>query len=162
MKRAVSLAGLLLLAACGGDSNPLPTEPAPVVAGKYSRYDMWLVQYIRPHDGWQGSFTCSGSVTFAQNSGSSGLSGFAVVGPPCPALSFDLQGNVVPGGTIEFTSGGPRPPGGPCPAPASVKYSGTLTSSRLSVRGSTTVNCPGTGEGLYRFDIILNGSTNGY
>lgn len=164
MMRIVGPVGIaVLLAACGGKGTQvLPTQPPPTVAGAYSRYDMWLVQYVRPHDNYQGAFYCSGSLTFVQPPGSATLTGFAVVGSPCPSISFELSGTVAPGGTIEFTSGGPRPGAGPCPAPTSVKYAGTLTEDRVSVRGSTTVDCPGAGEGLYRFDIIVNGSKAGY
>lgn len=162
MMRFVGLGGIaLVLAACGGGGDALPTQPpVPTVAGRYSRYDMWLVQFVRPHDNYKGSFTCTGSVTFLQPPGSSAVTGFAVVGSPCPALSFELSGTVTAGGTIQFNSGGPT--GGPCPVPKSVNYSGTLNTDRLSARGSTTVDCPGVGEGLYQFDIILNGSKAGY
>ncbi len=152
---------LSLLSACGSDTPGGPTTPtlkAPDVAGSYTNYQFWLVQFRRLHDGYQGSWTCSGSMTLSQTAGTGVLSGFAVVGAPCPALSFELSGAVQPGGTINLQMSGPRPGAGTCPAPPSnTPYTGTLVSNRLSLRGSTDVECPGAGEGTYHFDIITAG-----
>jgi hypothetical protein len=158
-----ALSSLLLLAACGDDGPSTPTppaEPAPSIAGTYSA--QWLTQFIRPHDGYSGSWSCSGSVTLVQAPGSRAISGFAVVGAPCPAVSFDLAGEIVVGGEFTFNTGGPKAGAGPCPAPPVSTYVGTFTPDRrqLSARSVKTVNCPGEGEGEYRFTQIITAYRN--
>jgi len=106
---ALALTSLLLIAACGDDKVTSPTpppEPLPNIAGQYST--QWLTQFIRPHDGYSGSWTCSGSLTIVQSPGASSFTGFGVVTAPCPAVSFDLVGKVQVGGAISFDTGGPR------------------------------------------------------
>jgi hypothetical protein len=105
--RVLAVLALGLLAACGSDS-PTTVTSLPNVAGTYNAYNMWLVQFRRFHDGYSGSFNCSGSVTIVQSRAGQ-LSGFAVVSAPCPQLSFDLTGSVASDGSVTFTTGGPRP-----------------------------------------------------
>jgi hypothetical protein len=162
----LAVAALLITVGCG-DSTPTsftPAPPPPDVAGTYSAGSFWLVQFARAHDGYSGSWYCTGSLTLTQAPGANALTGFAVVGAPCPAISFPLTGNVDAGGGITLTMSGPEPGAGTCPAPpATTQYSGTLAGSgRLSMRGSANVNCPGEGEGIYRFDIIVNGTKSSY
>jgi len=157
MKKAIalSLPLALVLTACGGDDSSTPTTPpgpVPSIAGSYSGY--WLVQFRRHHDGYSGSFYCNGSVTLAQ-SASGTLTGFTVVGDTCPPLSFDLTGGVDGQGAIRFTSGGPRPPVGQCPAAVGATYSGVVSGPSLSARASAEIECPGPGEGTHTFDYIL-------
>jgi hypothetical protein len=156
---AFGLASLLALAACGNDSptTPVDTTPVPDVAGTYNNGAMWLTQFVRPHDGYSGSWTCSGTLTLVQPPGSRAITGFAVVGFPCPALSFELTGTVQPGGAITFNTGGPKPGAGPCPAPPAADYSGTFTENNrtLSARSTKTLFCPGEGEGQYNFTQII-------
>jgi hypothetical protein len=85
-----------------------------------------------------------------------------VVGAPCPAISFDLTGTVQPGGAISFDTGGPKPGGGPCPAPPVSTYTGTLSKDgrQLSARSTKTVICPGEGEGEYKFSQIVTAYKN--
>ena len=156
---AFALSALLLLAACGDDNKvtgpTAPTEPVPSIAGSYST--QWLTQFIRPHDGYRGSWTCSGSLTIVQPPGSRAFTGFSVVSAPCPADSFDLKGTVDVGGAISFDTGAPRAGAGPCPAPPVATYSGTLGKDgrQLSARSTKTLNCPGEGEGEYNFTQIV-------
>jgi hypothetical protein len=157
------LSSLLLLAACGDDTPTAPTppaEPAPNIAGTYSA--QWLTQFVRPHDGYSGSWPCSGSLTLVQATGAAAITGFAVVGAPCPALSFDLKGQVLAGGGFTFDTGGPKPGGGPCPAPPVATYTGTFTPDRrqISARSVKRVNCPGEGEGIYEFTQIITAYKN--
>ena len=153
MKKAIVFPLLLILAACGGDDSTGPTPvPVPSVAGSYSGY--WLVQFRRHHDGYSGSFYCNSTLTLAQTT-SGALTGFAVVGDTCPPLSFDLSGSVDAQGALRFTSGGPRPPVGQCPAAAGASYSGVVAGSQLSVRATAQIECPGPGEGTHTFDYIL-------
>src|SRR5258706_12016051 len=112
--RALVLLALVFLAGCGSDS-PTAVTNLPNVAGTYSGYNIWLVQFKRTSDGYSGAFNCNGSVTLVQ-SHTGQLSGFAVVSSPCPPLSFDLSGGVGPDGSVTFTTGGPNPAGGPGPA----------------------------------------------
>jgi hypothetical protein len=162
-KAMIALASLLALAACGDDgpSTPTePTEPVPSIAGSYST--QWLTQFIRPHDGYSGSWTCSGNLTLVQPPGSRAFSGFGVVGAPCPAVSFELSGTVQPGGPISFDTGGPKAGAGPCPAPPVSTYTGTLSrdARQISARSTKTLNCPGEGEGEYRFTQIVTAYRN--
>jgi len=156
----IGIASLLAMAACGNDTPTTPTDttPVPSVAGTYAGSSMWLTQFVRPHDGYSGSWTCSGTLTLVQPPDSRAITGFAVVGAPCPALSFELQGTVQPGGAITFTTGGPKPGAGPCPAPPVAEYSGTLTENgrTLSARSTKSLFCPGEGEGQYNFTQIIN------
>jgi len=159
--QAFVLSSLLLFAACG-DSNSVtspsaPPEPVPNIAGQYST--QWLTQFIRPHDGYSGSWTCAGSLTIVQSPGSGSFTGFGVVSAPCPAVSFDLVGKVQVGGAINFDTGGPRAGAGPCPAPPVSTYTGTLSKDgrQLSARSTKVLNCPGEGEGEYDFTQIVTG-----
>jgi len=156
--KAFALSALLLLAACGDDkiTTPTqPTEPLPGIAGSYST--QWLTQFVRPHDGYSGSWTCSGNLTIVQSPGASSFTGFGVVSAPCPAVSFDLVGRVQVGGAISFDTGGPKAGAGPCPAPPVSTYTGTLSKDgrQMSARSTKTLNCPGEGEGEYDFTQIV-------
>lgn len=165
MKRIASILALLTLAACGGDGTTGPSgPPVPTIAGKYNNYPTWLVQWARQRDGVTGSFTCDGSITLSQSEavgGAAALSGFLVVGHPCPPQSFDLTGIVRADGSISFKSNGPKPPEGQCPQATGIDYAGVVTtregSSQLSARASTLITCPGPGEGPQRMDYILSG-----
>ena len=161
--KAFALSALLLLAACGGDkitTPSQPSEPLPSIAGSYST--QWLTQFIRPHDGYSGSWTCSGNLTIVQSPGASSFTGFGVVSAPCPAVSFDLVGKVQAGGAITFDTGGPRAGAGPCPAPPVSTYTGTLSKDgrQMSARSTKTLNCPGEGEGEYQFNQIVTAYKN--
>ncbi|HEY2945534.1 MAG TPA: hypothetical protein VGN09_24085 [Vicinamibacteria bacterium] len=162
--KAFALSALLLvLAACGDDKITTPTppaEPAPNIAGSYST--QWLTQFIRPHDGYSGSWTCAGSLTIVQSPGANSFTGFGVVNAPCPAVSFDLVGRVDVGGAIRFDTGGPRAGAGPCPPPPVSTYTGTLSKDfrQLSARSTKVLNCPGEGEGEYDFTQIVTGYKN--
>ena len=161
--KAFALSALLLLAACGDDKITTPTppiEPPPSIAGSYST--QWLTQFIRPHDGYSGSWTCSGSLTIVQSPGASSFTGFGVVSAPCPAVSFDLVGKVHVGGAISFDTGGPKAGAGPCPAPPVSTYTGTLSKDgrQMSARSTKTLNCPGEGEGEYQFNQIVTAYKN--
>jgi hypothetical protein len=167
---ALALASAFALGACGGDSddgagtNPGGTAPTgvqtvPQVAGIYSNSQLWTHQVLRTSDGFITSFTCSGSITLTQRPGTASgrgdtLTGFAVVGSPCPPVSFDLSGTVAADGTISFVSGGPKPPQGPCPAAANVPYSGGVFGRQINLRGSAAVTCPEFGE--HRFTYIIS------
>ena len=154
MKKAIAFTLVALLAACGGDETTTPTPTnLPSVAGTYS--GNWLVQFRRHHDGYGGSFYCYGTVTLAQ-SATGALTGFVVVGPSCPAQSFDLTGRVGEGGALTFTTGGPRPDVGQCPAPVGATYTGVVADRQLSARATVELSCPGPGEGPHTFDYILN------
>src|SRR5258706_3299474 len=107
--RVLALLALVLLAACGSES-PTTVTNLPNVAGTYTGYNIWLVQFKRTSDGYSGAFNCNGSVTIVQ-SRSGQLSGFAVVSSPCPPLSFDLSGGGGPDGSVTFPTSGGRPPG---------------------------------------------------
>jgi len=161
--KTMALAALLAplaLTACGGDSPTAPSGPPPPgVAGSYSGY--WLTQFERTHDGYSGSFTCGGTITLVQAPSSKTITGFAVVASsPCPPVSFDLSGTVEAGGAITLKTAGPKPPAGPCPVPPASTYTGTIGQGssggglQLSARSTVMVDCPGPGEGQYRFDQI--------
>jgi hypothetical protein len=161
--KALALPALLLLGACGGDkitTPSQPSEPVPSIAGSYST--QWLTQFIRPHDGYSGSWTCSGNLTIVQSPGASSFTGFGVVSAPCPAVSFDLVGKVQVGGAISFDTGGPKAGAGPCPAPPVSTYTGTLSKDgrQMSARSTKTLNCPGEGEGEYQFNQIVTAYRN--
>jgi hypothetical protein len=148
------------LAGCGGDAVTNPITPPPDVAGSY--YANWTLQVLRKSDGFQKQFYCSGGLTLRQG-GTSGavasLTGFAVVGPPCSPESYDLTGNIMSGGAVEFTTNGPRPTEGPCPGGTAVRFSGQITAEdgwrSLSARGVTTVTCPQFGE--HEFTYLISG-----
>ena len=116
---------------------------------------MWLTQFRRTHDGYNGSWTCSGSLTIAQAAGSPSFSGFAVVGAPCPAESFELVGTVQRSGALTMTMRGPRPGAGTCPLPPVALYQGLLDAGVISVRNQVQLDCPGAGEGQYVFNQIV-------
>src|SRR5260221_12015088 len=156
--RVLALLAPVLLAACGSES-PTTVTNLPNVAGTYTGYNIWLVQFKRTSDGYNGAFNCNGSVTIVQ-SRSGQLSGFAVVSSPCPPLSFDLSGGVGPDGSVTFTTGGARPPGGRCPAAVATAFAGLLSGQGLSPRASARIFCPGPGEGPPRFDYILTARLN--
>jgi hypothetical protein len=168
---ALALASAFALGACGGDSDngstPTGNTPTtntgtgtvPQVAGVYSNSQLWVHQVLRTSDGFITSFTCSGSITLTQRPGSTSgrgdtITGFAVVGSPCPPVSFDLSGSVAADGSISFVSGGPKPPQGPCPPAANVPYSGGVFGRQINLRGSAVVTCPEFGE--HRFTYIIS------
>jgi len=157
LARAVPLATLLALAACGGDGGSV-TSPTPVpdVAGLY--YGSWTLQVLRKSDGFQKSFYCSGQWTLSGSGG--GLTGFAVADYPCPAESYPLVGSVDAGGAVEYTTDGPPPTEGPCPGGQDVRFTGQITRndaySTFSARGVTTLTCPGFGE--HELTYLMNGS----
>jgi len=161
----VMVASALCFAACSDDvTGPGGVREArgiPSVAGVYTSSAFWVHQVLRTSDGFMTSFTCSGSITLTQqpnpsNETADRLIGFAVVGAPCPAVSFDLTGSIGSDGTLQFVSGGPKPPQGPCPAASAVSYSGGVFDRRLNVRGTGLVMCPEFGE--HRFTYIVGGS----
>jgi hypothetical protein len=155
-KRLVATGALLLLGACGSsDSNdPTPVTPAPSLAGTYSG-TTWLTQFNRTRDGYSGSWNCSGSMTLSQEPGSDKFTGFAVVGAPCPAVSFDLTGTVTAGGGVTIVTRGPKPGAGTCPLPPPSTYNGQIEGNLLSARTEVKVNCPGELEGEYTFNQII-------
>jgi hypothetical protein len=157
---AVALSAAGLLTACGDEAViSAPTPQVPAIAGIYSAFRPWVHQVYRVSDGFITSFSCSGSITLAQQPSGTGIAtvtGFAVVGAPCPPLSFDLAGTVTADGAVRFISGGPKPPEGPCPGGANVEYTGAVTGRTLSARGVTTVQCPEYGE--HRFTYIFTAS----
>jgi len=149
------------LAACGYSKSSLVTPTVvnyPAVAGSYNATG--TTQYNRTRDGYNGSFTCYGSLTLTQEPNSPDIKGFAVVSSNCPPLSFDLLGSVTAGGEISFRTGGPKPAGGPCPAPPVTSYTGSFTTAgsalTISARGLTSVNCPGELEGEYKFTQLIS------
>jgi hypothetical protein len=153
--RPAAAAALLLLAACGSDSNVnVPTDPVPNLQGTYSGTN-WLTQFNRTRDGYAGSWNCSGSMTITQEPGSDKFSGFAVVGSPCPAESFELTGSVTPGGAVSILTRGPRPGAGSCPLPPPSTYTGLFQGNTLSARTQVKVACPGELEGEYTFNQII-------
>lgn len=153
---AASLAGAVLLSACGGDASSPTSATPPDVSGRYSL--TWIIQVLRKSDGFQKQFYCYGQLTLVQAAGTASLSGFAAVTSGCVPESYDLNGSVSAGGAIEFTSQGPNPPEGPCPGGMNVRYSGQVTSADsrryLSARGVTNVVCPEFGE--HEFTYLVN------
>jgi hypothetical protein len=154
--KPASLAALLLLAACGGNDGNVnvPSDPVPSLQGTYSGAN-WLTQFNRTRDGYAGSWNCSGNMTITQEPGSDKFSGFAVVGSPCPAESFELTGSVTTGGAVTIVTRGPRPGAGTCPLPPPSTYTGLFQGNTLSARTQVKVNCPGTDEGEYTFNEII-------
>ena len=157
--RVLALLALVLLAACGSDGPTTTVTNLPNVAGTYTGYNIWLVQFRRIHDGYSGAFNCNGSVTLVQSRAGQ-LSGFAVISAPCPPLSFDLAGSVASDGSVTFTTGSPRPSVGQCPAALSTMYAGLVSDKILSARSSTDIFCPGPGEGQHHFDYVLTARLN--
>lgn len=157
-KRLTAVAALLMLAACGSDSDDsgpsTPTPPVPSLSGTYQGTN-WLTQFNRTRDGYSGSWNCSGSMTLTQEPGSNQFNGFAVVGSPCPAVSFDLSGSVTPGGAVTLVTRGPRPGAGTCPLPPPSTYTGLFQNNLLSARTQVKVDCPGELEGEYTFNQII-------
>lgn len=157
--RVFALLALVLLAGCGSDSPTTIVANLPNVAGTYTGYNIWLVQFRRFHDGYSGAFNCNGSVTIVQSRAGQ-LSGFAVISAPCPPLSFDLAGSVASDGSVTFKTGGPRPSVGQCPAALDTVYAGLVSDKVLSARSSTDIFCPGPGEGQHHFDYVLTARLN--
>jgi hypothetical protein len=153
---------LLYFAACGGDDDsPTSVTPPPDVSGTY--YARWTLQVLRKSDGFQKAFYCSGQLTLTQGTtagATATLSGFAVAGSPCAPESYDLQGTIVTGGAVEFTTNAPRPTEGTCPGGKNVRFSGEITAQdgwrQVSVRGVTTVSCPSFGD--HEFTYLIEGS----
>lgn len=164
MRKISTMAALLalpLLAACGDDDVTGPSRsqqgPALNVAGTYSGSPLWLIQVVRTNDNFTKSFTCQGTLTISQSPGVNGtaaLSGFAVVGAPCPPLSFPLSGTLRGDGTITLVTGGPRPPEGPCPPATGADYTGLATPNSISARAEAIVQCPEFGE--HKFSYIVS------
>jgi len=155
--RPVAVTALLLLAACGSDnssSDPTPVANVPNLSGTYPATN-WLTQFNRTHDNYNGSWNCSGSMTLAQEPGSDKFNGFAVVGTPCPAVSFELTGSVTPGGAVTILTRGPQPGAGTCPLPPPSTYEGLFQNNLLSARTQVKVQCPGELEGEYTFNQII-------
>ena len=155
MKPAAAVA-LLLLAACGSNDGSVnaPTDPVPSLQGTYAGTN-WLTQFNRTRDGYAGSWNCSGSMTLTQEPGSDKFTGFAVVGSPCPAESFELTGSVTTGGAVTIQTRGPRPGAGTCPLPPPSTYEGLFQDNTLSARTQVKVTCRGADEGEYTFNEII-------
>ncbi|HEY7510716.1 MAG TPA: hypothetical protein VIG50_10715 [Vicinamibacteria bacterium] len=154
---ALAFAALALLSACDSDSNrgpSTPTEPVPNLTGTYQGTN-WLTQFQRTRDGYSGSWNCSGSMTLVQEPNSAKFSGFAVVGSPCPAVSFELTGSVTPGGSVTILTRGPRPGAGTCPLPPPSTYTGLFQGNTISARTQVKLDCPGDLEGEYTFNQII-------
>jgi hypothetical protein len=159
------VAALMMLSACGSDSSSTPTPveppvPVPNLTGTYSNSQMWLTQFTRTRDGYNGSWTCSGSLTIAQPQGSATFTGFAVVGSPCPANSFELTGTSEASGAVTFNTRGPKPGAGTCPLPPTSAYTGLFLNRQLSARTNVKVQCPGELEGEYTFNYIITAYKN--
>jgi hypothetical protein len=153
--RAIAVAALLLLAACDDDDKvTTPEVPIPNMAGNYPSTN-WLTQFVRTRDGYAGSWNCSGSMTLVQEPGSDKFSGFAVVGSPCPAVSFELAGSVTRGGGVTIVTRGPKPGAGTCPLPPPSTYTGLFQNNQLSARTQVRLDCPGEEEGEYTFNQII-------
>jgi hypothetical protein len=156
--RPTAAVALLLLAACGssdsGATNPTPSAPVPNLTGTYTGTN-WLTQFNRTRDGYAGSWNCSGSMTLTQEPGSDKFTGFAVVGAPCPAVSFDLTGSVTAGGAVTVLTRGPQPGAGTCPLPPPSTYEGLFQNNLISARTQVKVDCPGDLEGEYTFNQII-------
>jgi len=164
-KRFLGVAALMVLTACGSDDNTTPTPvepplPVPNLTGTYSSSQMWLTQFTRTRDGYNGSWTCSGSLTIAQPVGGASFTGFAVVGSPCPANSFELTGTSEASGAVTFTTRGPKPGAGTCPLPPTANYTGLFLNRQLSARTSVKLQCPGEEEGEYSFNYIITAFKN--
>jgi hypothetical protein len=157
-KVATTLAVLLPLVACGGDSES-PTGATGTPASYTSMAGLWngtwLTQYNRTRDNYNGSYQCPGQLTITHDATKASFSGFAVVSAPCPPLSFNLTGSIDANKAVRITMAGPRPGSGTCPQFPASTYTGSLVGNTLSVRAAATVNCPGELEGDYDFNIIL-------
>jgi hypothetical protein len=157
--RFAVLLPVLAIAACDGNDSGSPTTPPTPAPPAISVTGTWntsmLVQFRRNVDGYAGTFTCPGQMTLTQNGGT--FRGFAVINPPCGASSFDVTGTVQANNEVTLNGAGPRPGAGPCPAPASLSYTGLLTPSQISVHAAANVDCPGEGEGMHHFDYVLTG-----
>ena len=153
----LALAALALLSACDSDSDSGPTTPStpvPNLTGTYQGTN-WLTQFSRTRDGYAGSWNCSGSMTLVQEPNTDKFSGFAVVGSPCPAVSFDLSGSVTAGGSVTILTRGPRPGAGTCPLPPPSTYTGLFQGNTISARTQVKLDCPGELEGEYTFNQII-------
>jgi hypothetical protein len=156
----LALAALSLgLVACGTDAP----QDVPQVAGTYTA--TWTLQVLRRSDGFQTQFSCPGRLTFSEGAAAGGvipISGFAVVTPPCAPESYNLNGTLGDGGTIDFTTGGPPPTQGPCPGGRNVHFSGQLERASgalsLSARGAIEVQCPDFGSHLFTY--LLSARSN--
>ena len=151
--------------ACGGDDgittpNPTPGAESPNIGGRWSSSQMWLTQFYRTRDGYNGSWTCSGNLTITQSPGARTFTGFAVVGAPCPATSFDLSGTIEANGGMTMAMSGPRPGAGTCPQPPVASYVGTYDGRIISVRSQVQLNCPGELEGPHTFNQIVTANRN--
>jgi hypothetical protein len=126
----------------------------PNVSGTYNS-TVWLTQFNRTRDGYAGSWNCSGSMTLSQEPGSDKFKGFAVVGAPCPAVSFDL-------GRIRHARRrrdhrDPRAAArrGHVPPAASLDVHRALPEQPALARTQVKVQCPGELEGEYTFNQII-------
>ena len=161
LRISIAIAALTALAACGGDSEPVITTPTkttasyPSLQGLWTGSQMWLTQFNRTRDNYNGSYACPGQLTITHDTSRSSFSGFAVVSQPCPPLSFDLTGTIDAARAVHVTTAGPRPGDGTCPQFPVSTYTGSLVGNTLSLRAAAAVNCPGALEGQYTFNIIL-------
>jgi hypothetical protein len=154
---AIAMAALLALSACGDDEPTTPTPVMPTVGGTY--YANWQMQWRRENDGATGVIACYGTITLAQSitsANSATLNGFAVVSGPCPPQSFDVRGTMQANGTVQLTTGAPKPFQGQCPGAPATQYAGVVTEHDLAARASLDVNC--SGEGPHHWDYILTAS----
>jgi hypothetical protein len=163
IKRLMAVGALAMLAACGGDgdgdggTNPTPPAPTANLAGRWTSFQLWTTQFNRTRDGYNGSYTCPGTMTIVQDPASSNFTGFAVVEAPCVPVSFDLTGSIDRANGVTINMRAPRPGAGTCPQGPETRYTGLFSNSRsISARGSYTVNCPGELEGEYQFNVILS------
>lgn len=159
LKKTMAALALLAAMACGSDGPTESTPPPPVnypsLGGLFTGSQMWLTQFNRTRDGYNGSYTCPGNLTITHETNSPTFSGFAVVAAPCPPVSFDLSGTVDAAGGVRVTTRGPRPGAGTCPQLPVSTYTGTFVRNTLSLRTSANVVCPGDLEGEYTFNIIV-------
>ena len=160
LKKSIAVVALATLAACGDGDSDSPTRSTPPATftsmqGLWTSSQMWLTQFNRTHDNFNGSYTCPGNLTINHDPASSTFSGFAVVAAPCPPLSFDLTGSIDASRGVRITMRGPRPGAGSCPQFPSSTYTGSYVGNTLSIRASATVLCPGPGDGEHTFNIIL-------
>jgi hypothetical protein len=116
---------------------------------------MWLLQVLRASDNFQTSFTCNGTMTITQVTGSYSFSGFMVSTGPCEPVTLDVTGSFQPNGAVTFTAHAPRPPQGPCPSVRDVSFSGIITNANrlLSARGVARVQCPQLGEHTFTYVV---------
>jgi len=167
IKRLMAVTAVAMLAACGGDGDdgngptPVPS-PGANLAGRWTSSQMWLSQFNRTRDGYNGAYTCPGTMTIIQDPSASTFTGFAVVYAPCAPGSFDLTGSIDRANGVVFNMRGPRPGSGPCPLGPETRYSGLVNGTSISARGAYTVNCPGELEGEYQFNVILSASRTSF